>query len=234
MRHVTVDEWGTLDGVLHRRDARAKLIAVLSLLVAISFSTHPASFAAFAGVLAIALVLSRAPLKGFLARVAVLWLFPLSFAALIALTGDTARALLLLVRSGFSVTTILILVAITPMPRLLSALTSFGVPAMLVEVVQFVYRYLFVLGEEAWHMRTAASLRGGGRSLPAAASTVGVLFGRAYGRAEGIHRAIASRSFSGLMSAPPRTRFGAADAALAAVAVLLAAACIVWEPAWPR
>jgi energy-coupling factor transporter transmembrane protein EcfT len=100
---------------------------------------------------------------------------------------------------------------------------------MLVEVVQFVYRYLFVLGEEAWHMRTAAALRGGGSSLPAAASTVGVLFGRAYGRAEGIHRSIASRSFSGLMSASIRAPFKLADAVFAAAIAGIGVCCILLE-----
>jgi cobalt/nickel transport system permease protein len=229
LRHVTVDDWSTRDGVLHRRDARAKIIALLAVLIAISVSSKPPVFVAVAGFLAVAVAFSRAPLGGFTARVAVLLVFPLIFAVLIAFSGDTDRALLLLIRSGLSITAVLITIATTPTPRLLTALLWFGLPSMLVEVVQFVYRYLFVLGEEAWHMRTAAALRGGGRSVPAAASTVGVLFGRAYGRAEGIHRSIASRSFSGLMSAPSRGRFRPSDAVFALVAVFAAVACIVYE-----
>ena len=229
MRHVVVDEWSTRDGVLHRRDARAKLIALLALLVVISFTNHLVSFGVLAALLATGVALSRAPLAGFGARVLGLWLFPIVFAGFVALSGDSARALLLLARSCLSVTAVLVTVCTTPMPQLLGALTAFGVPAMLVEVVQFVYRYLFVLGEEAWHMRTAAALRGGGRSLPAAASTVGVLFGRAYGRAEGIHRAILSRGFSGLMSAPALRRFEMADLVFTSLIVVVAALSVAVE-----
>ena len=229
MRHVTVDDWSTRTGVLHRRDARAKIVALLAVLVTISVSTHLTSFLALAALLGIGVTLSRAPLAGVAARVGGLLVFPLIFAALIVFSGDTERAVLLLARSGLSLTAILVTIATTPTPRMLRALLWFGVPTMLVEVVQFVYRYLFVLGEEAWHMRTAAALRGGGRSVPAAASTVGVLFGRAYGRAEGIHRAIASRNFSGLMSAPARDRFTGYDAAFAAAVGLFAVACIAFE-----
>jgi len=229
LRHVTVDDWSSQSGVLHQRDARAKIIVLLTVLVTISFCSHPISFAALAALLGTGVALSRAPLAGLSARVAALLVFPLTFAGLIALTGDQDRALLLLVRSGLSLTAMLITVATTPMPRFLTALLWFGLPPMLVEVVQFVYRYLFVLGEEGWHMRTAAALRGGGRSLPAAASTVGVLFGRAYGRAEGIHRAIASRSFSGLMSAPVRHRFTTSDAVFIAAVASAALACFMFE-----
>ena len=229
MRHVTVDDWSSQSGVLHRRDARAKIIALLTVLVTISFSSHAISFAVLTALLGTGFALSRAPRAGFAARVAALLLFPITFAGLVALSGDPDRALLLLVRSGLSLTAILVTVATTPMPRLLTALLWFGLPPMLVEVVQFVYRYLFVLGEEGWHMRTAAALRGGGRSLPAAASTVGVLFGRAYGRAEGIHRAIASRSFSGLMSVPVHHRFTPSDAVFIAMVASPALACFIVE-----
>ena len=229
MRHVTVDEWSTRDGVLHRRDARAKLVAVLTLLLTISLSTKAVTFVAIGALLAAGFLLSRAPAGGFIARVGVLLLFPLTFAGLVALSRDPDRAVLLLTRSSLSLTAILLTVSTTPMPHILTALRRFGLPVMLVEVVQFVYRYLFVLGEEAWHMRTAAALRGGRRSLPAAASTAGVLFGRAYGRAEGIHRSIASRSFSGLMSVPARAPFTLADAALAGAIAGIAVCCLLLE-----
>lgn len=225
MRHVTVDEWSTRNSVLHKRDARAKLVSLLALLIAISVNSHPASFAAVAALLSVGIWVSRAPIGGFLLRAGALLLFPLTFAALIALSGDPQRAVLLFVRSGLSITAILLMVATTPMSRLLAAMTWFGVPAMLAEIVQFVYRYLFVLGEEAWHIRTAAAIRGGQRSLLAAASSVGVLFGRAYGRAEGIHRAIVSRSFSGLMAAARRDRFTSADAAF--LGAMLALTCVI-------
>ena len=229
MRHVTVDEWSTRDGALHRRDPRAKLLALLALLVAVALCSRPGSFVALALLLVAGLSVSRAPVGGFLMRVGALLVFPLTFSTLVAVSGDSGRASLLLVRSGLSISAILLTVSTTPVAGLLAALRSFGAPALLVEIVQFVYRYLFVLGEEAWHIRTAAAVRGGRRNLTAAAAMVGVLFGRAYARAEGIHRAIAARSYSGMMYAPVPAAFRASDGVFFTAVAALAVGCVVSE-----
>lgn len=90
------------------------------------------------------------------------------------------------------------------MPRLMSGLESMGVPRFLLWVIQFLHRYLFVVSEQAQHMRLAAESRGlaGGlrvRKWQARAATgaLAVLFARSYGRAEGTYRAMLSRSFTG-------------------------------------
>jgi cobalt/nickel transport system permease protein len=94
-----------------------------------------------------------------------------------------------------------------------------GTPRLLVLVAQFLYRYLFVLSEQAQHMRLAAACRegaGGHRRKSrsrAATGAVAVLFARSYGRAEGVHRAMQARGFSGRFSLLGATRFGAQDAA---------------------
>jgi cobalt/nickel transport system permease protein len=73
----------------------------------------------------------------------------------------------------------------------------------LVLVAQFLYRYLFVISEQAQHMRLAAASRQGipgvhRRSrFRAAAGALAVLFARSYYRAEGIDRAMLARGFSG-------------------------------------
>jgi cobalt/nickel transport system permease protein len=225
LRHVVVDDWSTQDGPLHRREARAKLLALITVLVSVALTISPASFVVLALLLAAGVSASRAPIRPFARRLAALLIFPLTFAALVAFTGDASRASLLFFRSTLSVTAILVTVATTPMSRLIQAMRAFGVPPMLAEIVQFVYRYLFVLAEEAWHIRTAAAVRGGQRSVAAAASSLGVLFGRAYWRAEGIHRAILSRSYSGLMYAPVRRSFDAADTLFVAAVAAVAIAC---------
>jgi cobalt/nickel transport system permease protein len=100
---------------------------------------------------------------------------------------------------------------------------------MLVAVVQFLYRYLFVLSETARHMRLAAASRGGWR-WSAAGGAAAVLFASAYQRAEGIHRAMLSRGFTGHFTARGAMRFGLADGAfLAAVAALLLSARLAWS-----
>src|SRR5207249_1018189 len=86
--------------------------------------------------------------------------FSLVFAVISWTAGDSARALSLLIKSYLSAAAVLIVVASTPMPQLLRGLESLGAPRFLLMVAQFLYRYLFVISEEAQHMRTAAVSRG--------------------------------------------------------------------------
>jgi cobalt/nickel transport system permease protein len=62
-------------------------------------------------------------------------------------------------------------------------------------VAQFLYRYLFVISEQAQHMRKAASARGG--SFRRAAGALAVLFARSYQQAGEIHHAMLARGFQG-------------------------------------
>jgi cobalt/nickel transport system permease protein len=210
LRHVIVDEWSRGSSFLHRRDARSKLAALLLILLAIAVP-RAAAFAALVaatGVLAALLVVSRLQ---FLARTAVVLPFAGVFAAITALTGHPDRALLLIARSWLSTVAILLVVATTPMPRVLHAMRSFGVPSLLVDVIQLVYRYLFLLAEQLWRMRTAAAARGGYRNWRAAAHTIASLFGRSYARAANLHGAMLARGFRGDIPVLAPRRFGFCD-----------------------
>jgi cobalt/nickel transport system permease protein len=114
------------------------------------------------------------------------------------------------------------------MPELLGGLESLGAPRFLVMVVQFLYRYLFVISEQAQHMRLAAASRGSARSsqgwrnrLRAASGAISVLFARSYSRAEGIHQAMLARGFQGHLRTLSPARFGWRDALLVAVTILI-------------
>lgn len=224
MHHVVVEEWSRRESGLHRRDARVKLAALLLLLAAAGTlrpPAHPALAAAFLTACAGA-VAARLPLLSFLARGAVVLPFSLTFAAVTWLAGDPARALSLIEKSYVSALLALLLIAVTPLPKLFAGLDALGMPAVLNLTVQFLYRYLFVIMEQAQHMRLASQCRGGG--FLASAGALGVLFARSYGRAEGIHRSMLARGFSGSFPLldPPAIRpadfvFLAAAAAVAAL-----------------
>ena len=89
-------------------------------------------------------------------------------------------------------------------------------------VAQFLYRYLFVISEEAQHMRKAALARGatmrglaGNRArFRAAAGALAVLFARSYARAGEIHRAMLARGFQGHIETLAALHFRRADLAL--------------------
>jgi cobalt/nickel transport system permease protein len=164
--------------------------------------------------LAAGVILSSLPPAGVLLRSLAILPFSGIFALVSWLSGDTLRAISLLEKSYLSVLAVLLLVGTTPFPSLMAALESLGVPRFLVLVIQFLYRYLFVISEQAQHMRVAATCRAGSGSqliFRAAGGAVAVLFSRSYERAEGIHRAMISRAFQGRFPLATRHRIGWAD-----------------------
>lgn len=219
---------------MHRRDPRAKTIALLVFLVAVA--TTYRSFAVLAPVYLVFLLATAAaaglPLFGALARAAVVLPFSAVFAVICVVAGDPYRAGLLAGKSYLSALAVLILVSTTPLPQLLRGLEMMGVPNFLLMVTQFLYRYLFVIAEEAAHMRTAGLSRGAsvrglvahGARFRAAAGALAVLFARSYARAESIHRAMEARGFRGRFRLLSTLRFGWADAVFLLIATLAPAA----------
>ena len=216
MRHVVADEWSRRPGFFQRRDPRVKLVCALLFVLAAGLSRNVSTLGWLAAELAVAVAIAGLPMRGFLVRALAPMPFAIAFAGAAALGGDTQRAILLVIRSLISITAILLLASTTPMARLLDALLWLRVPKALVEVIQFVYRYLFVLAEQMWRMRNAAAARGARSSLAAAASTIRTLFAQAYRRAENIHRAMLSRGYAG-GALVPATRYslGRPDVAFA-------------------
>jgi cobalt/nickel transport system permease protein len=110
----------------------------------------------------------------------------------------------------------LLLVATTPLTGWTAALESWQAPRMLILVIQFVYRYLFVIAEQAQRMRWAALCRQGSRRgsslFSAAAGLLGVLFARSWQRADGIYHAMLARGFRGRFVPAAPAPFGTSDA----------------------
>ncbi|MCZ2148085.1 MAG: energy-coupling factor transporter transmembrane protein EcfT [Bryobacterales bacterium] len=232
MHYLVLERWSRGDSSFHRLDARVKIAALLLYLVAIA-TTHPfrwSAFAAFALLVLSGVIAARLPLGGMLLRAAAVLPFTATFAAISALAGDTDAAFRLLARSYASALGVLLLAASTTMPALLHAASSLGFPRILVLVLQFLYRYLFVVTDQAQRMRSAALCRGSAlrrgakrERFRAASGVLAVLFARSYEKAQGIERAMLARGFDGrihLLSSPRLAWRDAAFLGLAASATL--------------
>jgi cobalt/nickel transport system permease protein len=235
VHHVVLERWSRGSSPLHRRDPRAKLFALAVFLVTLATARRnlPILAPLLFALLALALLRARIPLGSALLRAGVVFSFTAPFAVISYLIGDPARAAAMLLKSYLSALAVLLVVSTTPIPALLRGLEALGAPRFLLMVAQFLYRYLFVISEEAQHMRKAALARGATTRatlarharFQAAAGAVGALFARSYGRAEDIHRAMLARGFSGRFPVAEPLRFVRADAlfaTLAAVAPVLA------------
>ncbi len=232
MHHLVLEEWSRKNSWIHARDPRAKLVAALALVVAIG--TCPGApalrFGGYALLLGAAAASAGLPLAGTLWRACVILPFAAVFGAMAWVAGHPERAVAVLLKSFLSAWVMVLLTGTTSPPVLLRAMESFRVPRFLLLVTHILYRYLFVISEQAQHMRFAAASRGGaGRRLrrggwQAAAGAVGTLFARSHARAEAVHRAMLARGFRGDFVLLSPLRFGAADGLFAAWAVATATA----------
>lgn len=143
----------------------------------------------------------------------------------------------ILVRMWMAVQAAILLTATTRFPDLLWALGALRVPLTLVGIIGFMYRYLFVLADEALRMlraRAARSARLGRGRRPSvrwqgkiAGSMIGSLFLRAIERSERVYAAMRARGYDGRPRPQVLHSMRSADwAALGVCAVALGAALL--------
>jgi len=111
------------------------------------------------------------------------------------------RAGNLWLKSSLSLWAVSLLTASTPLPALIGGLRRLGLPGLWTESLSFWARYHSVLGEE-WHRlqlarraRTFSPNRA--RTFRLLTQSLGLLFIRAYERAEQVHRAMLARGYRG-------------------------------------
>ncbi len=214
---------------VHALDARVKLLLALATILALAL-IPPGQALALAAVAALlwwtvlraevglGAIMGRAVVALPFALVAVTLVFsrpgtPLFQVSLGALTltatdnGLVAFATVV-VKSWLSVQTALLLATTTHVTDLLYALRALRLPRVMVAILSFAYRYLFVLVDEAERLLRARACRaaalpgrraGGSLTWRAAVlgRMVGTLFIRAYERSERIYVAMLARGFTG-------------------------------------
>lgn len=142
----------------------------------------------------------------------------------------------ILIRSWLSLQMAILLVATTQFPDLLHALRHLHVPDILVAIISFMYRYLFVLADEALRLMRARLARSGrmpekpgaapiGWRARVAGNMAGQLFLRSYERSDRIYNAMQARGYQGQLLTLNPHRLQAQDwiagsAALAAILVV--------------
>ncbi|WP_422927200.1 energy-coupling factor transporter transmembrane component T family protein [Singulisphaera sp. PoT] len=223
MRFDFLERYSEGDGPLHRLDARAKLVATISYVVAVVATPigRWEWLAAEGLVLAFVVGLSTVPPAMLLRRWFGFFLL-IGFLGLVvarshpkrAELGMPAVALTILVKNSLAFLATLTLVNVTPFRHLLLALRGLGMPVVLVATLQFMYRYLHVLTQELDRMvtaRRARTFRRSGRlDWGLLTGLIGILFLRSFERGERVHAAMLSRGWDGTIrtldgpNGPPR------------------------------
>jgi cobalt/nickel transport system permease protein len=225
----TFDRYTNQNTLVHRLDPRVKVM--VTLLFIVSNAVLPdGSWLAFLFawfLLAISSRLARISTTYLLKRSAIA--LPFAFAAvtvLFTIPGQTVaswhvagrqlsltdaglvRFASILIRGWLSVQMAILLTAVTQFPDLMHALTHLRVPRILIGIIGFMYRYLFVLADEAMRLLRARAARsaqpvGGRRGRSAfwqarvAGNMVGQLFVRSLDRSDRVYNAMVARGYQG-------------------------------------
>ena len=168
--------------------------------------THLPSHGALICVLFAALSLARVPFGVVVRRLAVFLAFALLFAVSVPLSqgfrGGWEIAQGILFRGVESFLSGLWLISVVPFDRLLATLRRLGVPAILVAILAFMFRFIFVLWKELDTMRAARRARTFDQAglvfrWRNAAQMIGMLLIRSLGRSERVYGAMCARGWDG-------------------------------------
>jgi cobalt/nickel transport system permease protein len=203
MRHNFIDRYASLESPLHVLEARTKLFAFAALIVAVlSIPMNRGSlFIGYFFATAILMGVSQIPLNYILGRV--LLILPFIVLASLAVPWEGYMGVwILFVRAILCLLLLILLTNTTRFIELLRALRKLGCPQILVMNLSFLYRYLFVLTEEAMRMKQARDCRRVARApffeeLKILSSMLGTLLIRSFERAERMHGAMLSRGYTG-------------------------------------
>lgn len=242
----------------HRLDPRVKLALTLTYVLAVSLTpvgAWPAYVLFFALVLSAAVaselgvrfVLKRAllALPFVLAALPLLVMtpgrpllsIPLGKWLLVLTLPGLERFLSIAVKSWLSVQMAVLLTATTTLPDLLLAMRALRIPELLVATIGLMWRYLFVLMDEAMrmmHAREARSAAGEGHSggsvvwrARVTGGMAGSLFLRGYERSERIYNAMLARGYDGSIRSLPLRPMSVGERLILFVGLTLLAALVL-------
>jgi cobalt/nickel transport system permease protein len=234
MHFHIADAYIDAESPLHALDPRVKVALTILMILLINltpmgaFGAYVAFFAIMMAGAVIAridpLMVARRSLIALLfagAAVTLVFTVPGPTLGTVPLTGwpisepGLVRFVSILFKSMISVQAATLLVATTHFTDMLWALGALRVPAVLVAIISFMYRYIFVLVEEAIRLQRArdsrsAVIEGKGPSLLFQAQTTGRMIGsllvRGFARSERVYQAMVARGYQGEMKVinPPK------------------------------
>ncbi len=217
--------------VIHRIDPRAKVLTTLLFIIfTVSFCKYEVSpLIPFFLFPAITISLGELPVRYILQKI--LFLFPfilfmgifnpfLDTTPMTQVGSHTVSAgwmsfFSIIIRFVLTAGAALILIATTGFSEVCMALEKLGLPRVFAVQLLFLYRYIFVLGDEGSRMARARELRtfnGRGRELKVFASVIGHLLLRTWERAQRIHMAMLCRGFHGEFHFRRPLKFGTSEA----------------------
>ena len=230
---------------IHRLDPRAKIVGLAGItVIAVSTPLHAwPAFAACALALAAVAAVARVGPRTVWSRVKVILPLVLFVGAFVPFVrggpavqagplalSEAGLATFALVSAKATIGAVgaVLLGATTSFPDILHGLERMRAPRLLIVIAGFMYRYVFVIADEARRMRTALVARAyRPRHLGQVAALgrmVTALFLRSYERGERVYVAMLARGYAGTMPRLSVLSFGRADTVFLAALALVARA----------
>jgi len=248
MEHDFLDRYSNLDSFIHKLDPRTKLITTLAFILAVVLTpaTKWQAFVCYFALVAGMLLLSKLPLTYVLKRALVIIPFVLLVGIFNLFKPGEAVASLnvwhwqisiteegllvfrnVLLKATLSILSLILLSSTTKFSSLLKGLEQLRIPKVIIMILSFTYRYIFILVDEAMRMRRARDSRnfGGKRiwRIKTIGNMVGTLFLRSYERGERVYTAMVSRGYEGHIKTTRSLTFSYRDVYFGMAALLMLA-----------
>jgi cobalt/nickel transport system permease protein len=216
--------------VIHRIDARVKVLTTIYfIVVVISFGKYdPAGLVPLIVYPMAVMTIGNIPFPYIAKKLLIASPFVLSVAlfnplmdrspaidtGIFVVSGGLLSFTSIMAKYVLTVSAALALIACTGVDAICSALARMGVPRAFTVQLLFLYRYIFVLGQEAVRISRARALRSFGSKglgMNTYASMIGHLLLRTMDRAQRIHLAMLCRGFGGEIHYAPPSRIRLCD-----------------------
>jgi cobalt/nickel transport system permease protein len=199
MKHFFIDNYSSNDSVIHRVSSQKKLlfcfVMILSvLLLPPIFYFLPQLFIAL--FLLSLIYISKIPILSFAKKI--LCVLPFLFFIIILnyFFGNFSvyEASFLLIRASLSISFLFLCVSIIPFTKILSVFARWRFPKIILFMLSFMYRYIFILQDEIEILFRVIKLRSYKLSwferLKVFGTIIGVMFIKSYERAERVYNSM--------------------------------------------
>jgi cobalt/nickel transport system permease protein len=226
------EPYSGLNSFLHKLDPRTKLLTTLAfiIMVVVTPLNQWQAFIFYFALIGGLVIMSQLPKVFILKRSLVIVPFVLLMGVfnlfkpgeavltwwMISVSNEGLLTFIsLLIKAWLSILSLIVLTQTTGFNRLLKGLEGLRMPQVMVMLLSFMSRYVFVLVEEVLRMKVARDSRsfGGGWlwAVRTLGNMIGTIFVRSYERGERVYQAMTSRGYGGQIRLPSPLRVGMRD-----------------------
>jgi len=236
MHSFEVDKYAR-DSSFQLFDPRAKIIGIFFFVVCVSLLQDIFLLFISTSFMLCLLALSGVPVVHLAKRYAIALPFILFAALTMWFTSGEEQALAMFMRISASVLGLVLLITTTEFHDLLKGLQKLHVPDIIIRMLMFTYRYIFVFSDELRRMKLAREAKAykSGRSffhrntMATISNTIGMVLVRAYERGLRVLDSLKARAYDGRIKTLRELKFASWDYGFCAVFFFLPAFLLCFE-----